>query len=91
MKSHPKIFVFTTYIGYIAINIVKPLYLVVNKINGYIEKNNGNKCLALGHTDECRDRLEKLLLSKQLVIDLFRFLILLHGTEQNQTSIQINT
>ena len=90
MKSHPKIFVFTIYIGYIAINIAKPLYLVINKINGYLEKSIGNKCLTLGHTDECRDSLKKLLLSKQLVIDLFRFLILLHSTEQNQRSIQIN-
>ena len=26
-------------------NSVKPLYLIINKINGYIEESNGNKYL----------------------------------------------
>ena len=28
---------------YVKINSVNPLYLIINKINGYIEKSNGNK------------------------------------------------
>ena len=33
-------------LSYIKINSVNPLYLIINKINGYIEESNGNKYLA---------------------------------------------
>ena len=29
-------------LSYIKVNSVSPLYLIINKINGYIEKSNGN-------------------------------------------------
>ena len=33
------------------INSVNPLYLIFSKMNGYFEENNGNKYLALVHTN----------------------------------------
>ena len=42
-KSHKKIIV--EYIGYVTQNSVKPLYLIINKINGYVEESNGNMYL----------------------------------------------
>ena len=41
-------------------NSVNPSYLIVNKINGYIEEGNGSKYSTLVPTnDESRDTLEK--------------------------------
>ena len=37
------------------VNNVNPLYLIINKINGYIEESNGNKYLALVSTYESKD------------------------------------
>ena len=42
-KSDTNTFIY--YIGYVASNGVKPLYNNINKINGYIEGNNGSKYL----------------------------------------------
>ena len=33
-------------------NSVKPLWLIINKANGYIEESNGNKYLTLDSTDQ---------------------------------------
>ena len=52
-KSYKNILIY--YIGYVTfkdleyvrINSVNPLYLITNKINGYFEESNGNKCLTL--------------------------------------------
>ena len=57
LKSYKTILVY--YIGYIALNSIKPLYLVVRKIYGYIEEYNGNKCLTLVYTDERKDAVKK--------------------------------
>ena len=43
---------------YAKINIVKSLYLLINKINGYIEESNENKYLTLVPTDESKDILK---------------------------------
>ena len=37
------------------IDSVNPLYLIIDKINGYIEKSNGKKYLTLVATDESKD------------------------------------
>ena len=37
---------------YVKINCVNPLYFIIDKINGYIEENNGDKYLTLVPTDE---------------------------------------
>ena len=37
------------------VNNVNPLYLIINKINGYIEESNGNKYLTLVSTYESKD------------------------------------
>ena len=39
---------------------VNPLYLIINKINGYIEESNGNKYLTLLPTDESKDTLKNI-------------------------------
>ena len=44
-------------ISYETANIVKPLYLIINKINRYIEGSNGKKYLSLFATDESEDKL----------------------------------
>ena len=54
------------YIGYVTdknlsykkINSVNPLYLTINKVNGYIEESNENKYLTLVSTDESKDTLK---------------------------------
>ena len=44
---------------YVKINSLNPLYLIINKINGYIEENNRKKYLTLVTTDESKDTLKK--------------------------------
>ena len=39
---------------YVTPNCVKPLHLIINKINGYIEEDNENKYLTLAHADNCQ-------------------------------------
>ena len=55
------------YIGYITIkqiddyeNIhsVNPLYLIICKADGYINKRNGNKCLVFASTDKNKEVLK---------------------------------
>ena len=41
------------------LNSVKPLDLIIDNMNGYIEKSNGNKYLTLVTTDESKDILKK--------------------------------
>ena len=50
-------------LAYAKVNSWRPLYLIIGKIRGYIEKSNGNKFLALVFTDkskETRKKYEKL-------------------------------
>ena len=47
------------YIGYLAPNSVKPLYLIINNKNGYIAESNVSKYLTLVPTDESKDKLKK--------------------------------
>ena len=39
-------------------NNVNSLYLFINRINGYIEESNRNKCFTLVPTDESKDTLK---------------------------------
>ena len=41
------------------LNNGKPLYLIVNKVNGYIVIHNGNKYLVLVHSDKSKDAWRK--------------------------------
>ena len=52
-------------------NSVRPIYFIINKVNGCIE-SNGSKYLKLVNTDKSRDRLKKYeeLLSK--IIDIIK-------------------
>ena len=45
-------------LSYVKINRVNPSYLIINKINGYIEESNRNKCLTLVRTNESKDTLK---------------------------------
>ena len=56
------------YIGYITVksisanvkmNSVNPLYLIIGEVDGYIEENNGNKCLTFASTDKNRKSVRK--------------------------------
>ena len=56
------------YVGYITIkknddyeNIysLNPLHLIIGKVNGHIEENNGNKYLVFDSTDENKEVLKK--------------------------------
>ena len=42
---------------YVKFNIVNPLYFIINKVNGYIEKSNGNQYLTLVPADENKHNL----------------------------------
>ena len=56
-KSYKSILIF--YIRYKAPNGVKPLNIIFNEINGYIEDNNGRKYPTLTTIDENKDMLKK--------------------------------
>ena len=56
-KSYKSILIF--YIRYKTPNGVKPLNIIFNKINGYIEDNNGRKYPTLTTIDENKDMLKK--------------------------------
>ena len=66
-KSYKNILIY--YIGYvmiknlsyIAINRINPWYIIIDKVFGYIEANNGNKYSTLVPTDESKDTLKKYL------------------------------
>ena len=45
---------------YIIINSVHPLYLIINKLNGYFEEINGNKYLMLVPTNESKEKILKI-------------------------------
>ena len=46
-------------LSYVKINSVNSLYLITDKINGYIEESYGNKYLTLVLTDESKNTLKK--------------------------------
>ena len=46
-------------VGYLTPNIVKPLYLIINKANRYIEESDGNKYLTVIPTAGSKDKLKK--------------------------------
>ena len=45
-------------VSYVKINSANSLYLIIKKINGFIEENSGNKYLTLVPTDESKDTLK---------------------------------
>ena len=40
---------------YVKINSINPLYLIINKVHGYIKEKNGNKYLTLISTDKNKE------------------------------------
>ena len=44
---------------YVKINIVDPLYFIIDNADGYIEESNGNKYLTLVSPDKGKDALKK--------------------------------
>ena len=44
---------------YVQINSVNPLYLIINKVNGYFEEINENKYLTLVPTNESKEKIKK--------------------------------
>ena len=44
---------------YVKVNSVNPLYLIINKVNGYFEEINGNKYLTLVPTNESKEKIKK--------------------------------
>ena len=58
IKSFKNLLIYDT--GYVTANSVKPLYLIVNEINGYIEESNGKKYLTLVHPDESKNALKNM-------------------------------
>ena len=44
---------------YVKINSVNPLYLIIDRMDGYTEEKNGNKCLILTSTDKNKEVLIK--------------------------------
>ena len=44
---------------YVKINSVKPFYLIIVKVNGCFEENNGNKYLTLASRDKNKEVLKK--------------------------------
>ena len=46
-------------LNYEKINSANPLYLIIDKVNGYIEESNGNKYFALVPSDESKEILKR--------------------------------
>ena len=44
---------------YVKINSANPLYLIINKVNGNFEENNGNKYLTLVPSNESKEKILK--------------------------------
>ena len=44
---------------YVKINSVNPSYLIIDKVDGYIQESNGNKYLTLASTDQRKEVLTK--------------------------------
>ena len=63
----PYKYILSYYIGYVMVKnlsytkiiSVSLLYLIINKVNRYIEENSGNKYLILVPSDESKDTLKK--------------------------------
>ena len=47
------------HVRYVRINSVSPLYLIIHKINRYIEESKWNKYLTLAPNDESKDTLKQ--------------------------------
>ena len=52
-------FVTIKNLSYININSINLLYLIIDKVDGYIEEGNGSKYLTLVSTDKNKDTLNK--------------------------------
>ena len=59
-------------LSYIKINSLNVLYLIIDKINGNNEENNGNIHLMLVPTDESKNTLKKYEELRSKIRDLFR-------------------
>ena len=55
---------------HITINTVNPLYLITDKIHGYIKESNGNKYLTLVPTGESKDTLKRYEVLWNIIRDL---------------------
>ena len=83
-KSYKNILIY--YIGYVTIkdskymkiNSINPLYLIINKVNGYFEEINENKYLMQVPTNESKEKIKDLKKYKDLwskIKDLIRLII----------------
>ena len=45
---------------YVKINSANPLYLIINKVNGYFEESNINKYLSLVPTNESKEKIKSI-------------------------------
>ena len=48
-------YVSTLDFDYVQVKSVNPLYLIIVKVDGYIEEKNGNKFLASASTDKIKE------------------------------------
>ena len=48
------VYVTVKNLGYVKMNDVNPLHLIIDKMNGYIEETNGNKYFTLVGSDESK-------------------------------------
>ena len=46
-------------LSYVKFKSLRPLYLVIDQANRYIEESNGNRCLTLIPTNEGKDSRKK--------------------------------
>ena len=56
---YPIEYVMVKDLSNVTIKSISPFYLIINKINGYIEESNGSRYLTLFPTDESKDTLKK--------------------------------
>ena len=52
-------YVMLKYLSHAKIDSANLLYVIIDQMNGYIEENNGNKCLTLLFSDKSKNILKK--------------------------------
>ena len=82
LKNHTYHYLLHLYItiknlSYVNINSVNPLYLITDKVDGYIEESNGSKYLMLVSIDKNKDTLKRFTEMLDKIKDLIRLVTML--------------
>ena len=85
-------YITTKHLSYVKINIVNPLYFIIDKLDGYIEESSGNKYLTLVSPDKNKDILKKYTELWYKIKDLIRSVTNISGDyDEEYMKIKLNS